>query len=165
MHSTKTFPRFMMRAVWCLLCVAAGVGMVRSTDAHAGWFSPDEWQCSSLMVEFEISLKKQDGEKWDIIPVDTPPYPLCNLGFERDGNTIADEPVAQRYNRYDFQASFFKKTGMTLREGDLIKIYLEDLDNASANDYIGLVELTVNGRTTSGRSSNGLFEAKVTCEK
>lgn len=170
MYSKNAFARFV---VWIVLrlCAFVGISILTSTYAHAGTWDDiksawkGEWRCSSLTVEFKISTTKTDGKNWDSISGDEPPDPSGYLSVYQGARFIDRERVARRYNMYDFPAPFFKKYGFILHKGDIIEIRLEDFDDFTRNDYIGTARIIVAGRTMRGRSSNGLFEATVTCEQ
>ncbi|GEM_PF-4122428 len=140
----------------------------------------NEWRCSKLTADFSVSEVDAEGDNWDSGFGDAKPDPCGNLVVRRSGTTIKDnsgkeanEKLSIRHNTTDFPAPFFEKSGITLQKGDTIKISLSDFDDdhpivskftTIPDDFIGSVELTVDGRTTSGSPKNGLFHVTVTCE-
>lgn len=136
---------------------------------HAVEFVDGEWRCSSLTADFSISMTDKNGENWDSAIVGEEPDPTGQLiVYGIDGKYVDDEGMKVRWNSYEpTNVPFFKGKGITLKRGYVIQIRLVDRDKGewSADDPIGLARITVDGRTMSGESSNGLFSVTVTCNR
>lgn len=167
-HFARRLVSFLFAIIAALWC----------TDAHAG---PMDWlkekvtgvmPCSKLTADFSVSETNADGDDWDYIHSDAKPDPSGTLIVRRDGKIIKDnngksasERLGVRMNQTDFSAPFFQKSGITLQKGDVVKISLYDFDEYTKPDFIGTIELTVDGRTVSGSAQNGLFKVTITCEQ